>query len=525
MKRNKNYPYYNLEYLSNIKELIERNNIECPLDVAFSFNSGDKLIKKTYSDLKKDVTILSNYFNHTYNNEHICVIGENSYNWIIIFLGIILSGNICVIIDKDYNEEKVDFLLKRSDTKIIYYSDSYNNFISNMKYKTNKIEDIDKYMEIGKKYKNKYKTDDNRGCAIFFTSGTTGPDKPVLLSERNMAANTYQASSIFEPVGKKVVSFLPYHHALGLITGVLKPLYYKREIFINDSLKYLSKDLEEQKPSTIFVVPAFIEMFYKRIIKTVKKNGKEKDLEKGIKISNFLLKFGIDKRKKLFKDILDSFGGELSYIICGGAYLDPKYVIFFRNIGIEILNGYGITECSPVISVNRNHFKRDGSVGQLCRDVEVKIIDGEICVKGENVMLGYYNDQEGTDSVIIDGYYHTGDLGYLDKDGFLFITGRKKNIIILANGENVSPEVIEEDLLKDNEVEEVIVYEKNNDLVACIYPTEEYIGNQEYFDKLIHSYNLDKPKNRQIAYVELRDKEFVKNNNRKILRNKFLEGE
>ena len=525
MKKNRNYPYYNLEYLPNIRELIDRNNRECPDDIALSFNDWYKIIKKTYKDLKIEVDLLSNYFNHTYNNKHICIIGENSYNWIILFLGVVLSGNICVIIDKDYNEEKIDSLLKKTDTKIIYYSESYNKFIGNMKYDTHKIEDIEEYLNTGKKYKNNYKVSDSDACTIFFTSGTTGPDKPVLLSQRNIASNIYQASSIFEPVGKKVVSFLPYHHALGLVTGVLKPLYYKRNTFINSSLKYLVKDLKEQKPSTIFVVPAFLEMFYKQIMKTVKKSGKDKDLEKGIKISNFLLRFGIDIRKKLFKDILESFGGELSYIICGGAYLDTKYIKFFRSIGIEVLNGYGITECSPVISVNRNFYKRDGSVGQLCKDVEVKIIDDEICVKGENVMIGYYNDKENTDSVLIDGYYHTGDLGYLDKDGFLFITGRKKNIIILANGENVSPEVIEEDLLKDDQVEEVIVYEKDDNLVACIYPSEEYIGNQEYFDNLIHKYNLDKPKNRQIAYVELRDKEFIKNNNRKILRNKFLEGE
>ena len=273
----------------------------------------------------------------------------------------------------------------------------------------------------------------------------------------------------------------------------------------------------------MFVVPTFIETFYKQIWKNAKKNKKTHLLKSMIKTSKMLLKIGIDLRKQLFKSIHNSFGGNIEYIICGGAYLDPKYIIFFRSIGINILNGYGITECSPVVAVNRNHYYRDGSVGQIVKGAEIKIKENEILVKGKMVMLGFYKDKKATDEVLKDGYFHTGDFGYIDKDGFLFITGRKKNLIILSNGENISPELIEEELSHDEAVSEIIVYENNNKLLAEIYPREEYLGNESYFDDLIYKYNSKVPKNHQIALVTLRNNEFPKSNNKKILRNKFME--
>ena len=234
-----------------------------------------------------------------------------------------------------------------------------------------------------------------------------------------------------------------------------------------------------------------------------------------------MLKIGIDLRAKFFKSILKEFGGELKYIICGGAYLDKKYVKWFRSIGIEILNGYGITECSPVVSVNRNHHYKDGSVGQVVKDGQIKIEENEILFKSESVMLGYYNDKKASNEVLKDGWFYTGDFGYIDEDGFLFITGRKKNLIILNNGENISPETIEEVLAHDEAVCEVIVYAKNNMIIASIYPNEDYMGDQEYFDELIYNYNKGIPKNRQIAMVDLRTNEFPKNNNKKILRDQI----
>jgi long-chain acyl-CoA synthetase len=226
----------------------------------------------------------------------------------------------------------------------------------------------------------------------------------------------------------------------------------------------------------------------------------------------------------LFKSILSGFGGNLEYIICGGASIDVKYIKDFRTWGINILNGYGITECSPVVSVNRNYYWRDGSVGQVLCGCEVKIAeDKEILIKGDNVMLGYYKDERATKSVLHDGWYHTGDLGYTDKDNFLFITGRKKNLIILSNGENVSPEELEMLIMRDSAVEEVLVYGEDKVITAEIYPTQEYIDNREYFDLLINGINSGQPQYKQIIRIKLRSKEFEKNSSKKILRYKVTE--
>ena len=519
---NRNYDYYDVPIINNLTDLITLRYQNSHDDIAFSFTKNNEIVKKTFGDVYSDVNNLKQYFHKLYKNKHIALVGTNSYEWIITFLAIILSDNIVVVLDKDLDSDGINNLLKISNTKIIYYSNSYLPFINDMKIKSFKLENIIDYIEIGKEYSNKIELDENRCSAIFFTSGTTGPNKGVMLSEKNIASNIYGASSLFELSGS-TVSLLPFHHAFGFITAILKPFYYGKETYINNSLKNIMKDFESIKPDTLFVVPAFIETFYKQIWRNVRKTKSDKKLKIAIKISNRLLKIGIDKRRKIFKTIHNSFGGNLRYIICGGAYLNPMYVKWFRSIGIEILNGYGITECSPVVSVNRNNYYKDGSIGRKCRNLDVKIIDGEIVVKGDSVMLGYYKNKKDTEKVLIDNYFHTGDLGYIDKDGFIFITGRKKNIIILSNGENISPEIIEEELLKDKGVCEVVVAEKNNMLVAYIYPNEEYFNDKEYFDNLIYKYNINKPKNHQISLVELRDTEFKKNNNRKILRDKIEE--
>ena len=520
---NKSYDYYLHIKINNLKELIDLEVKNHPEAIAFSFHKNNVKIKKTYQDVYQDVYILRSYFKNNFKNKHIALIGENSYVWLITFLAIILSDNVCVVIDKDINDSELDKLLKLSDSKIICYSKNYNSFIEDMNYKKISLEELEVFLQENSFKEEKIEVNNDKEAAIFFTSGTTGANKAVVLSQKNMARDIYGASSLFKPDGS-VVSVLPFHHAFGLVTSILKPFYYGKEIYLNSSLKYVLRDLKENKPDTIFVVPAFVETFYRQIWKTVRNRHKDKLLKYSLKISNSLLKINIDLRKKLFKEILDEFGGNLHYIICGGAYLDKKYVQWFRGLGIEILNGYGITECSPVVSVNRNHHYKDGSVGRICRDVSVKIIDGEICVSGDIIMKGYYKDKKATKEVLKNGYFYTGDLGYLDEEGFLFITGRKKNIIILSNGENISPEEIESNLMKDKGIAEVIVYEDSNKLVASIYPTEEYLGNQEYFDNLIYKYNKDKPKNHQIAFVKLRTEEFPKNNNRKILRNKVREG-
>jgi len=271
-------------------------------------------------------------------------------------------------------------------------------------------------------------------------------------------------------------------------------------------------------------VPLFVEMFYKGIMASVRAQGKEKKLKLGIGVSRVLLFFGIDRRRKLFRDIHEAFGGELKWIICGGAPLDPYYVRAFRDLGIEILNGYGTTECSPCVAVNRNYFRKDGSVGQLVPGVEARIAsDGEVEVRGPVVMKGYYNNPEATSEVFTeDGWYRTGDLGRIDEDRFIFLTGRKKNLIILSNGENISPEELESDFNIDEGVKEVLVYEWKGELVAEIFPEEGFMGNEEYFQKLMLKVNEGRPMSKQIAAVKLRDVEFIKNTTKKIVRSKNI---
>lgn len=516
---NKPYDYYKHSLLSSFSELLSLNYKKNPDKIAFTFKKEKEVINKTYKDFYKDVSNVTNYLTNEFNNEHIAIIGENSYNYVVLFFSIVISNNIAVLIDKDLDEETIKKLLKQSDTKVLYYSENYcdlKNVIN--KYKSYEINNLLNVPKLKKKETKKK----NKESVLFFTSGTTGANKCVMLSEENILSDIYGACSIFKPNGD-VFSCLPFHHAFGLITSILKPFYYNETIFINNSLKNLLTDLKLSKPNTMFVVPTFIETFYKQIWKNAKKEKRIHILKSIIKTSNMLLKIGIDLRKQLFKSIHNSFGGNIEYIICGGAYLDQKYITFFRSIGINILNGYGITECSPVVAVNRNNYYRDGSVGQIVRGAEVKIEDNEILVKGKLVMLGFYKDKKATNEVLKDGYFHTGDFGYLDKDNFLFITGRKKNLIILSNGENISPELIEEELAHDEGVNEVIVYENNNKLLAEIYPQEEYLGNETYFDNLIYKYNSKVPKNHQIALVTLRNNEFPKNSNKKILRNKFME--
>lgn len=523
---NKPYAYYEHKKLNNFKELLTLNLENKKDEVAFIFNNAKKEeIKKTYNDFYNDITLMSNYLSNNYKNKHIALIGENSYNYLVLFFSIINSKNVAVLIDKDLSKEKIQELLKKSDSKVLFYSKEYCDIDGlEKKYKSYFIEDIENIIKTSKDLSFKDNKAKNECRVIFFTSGTTGANKGVMLSEKNILSDIYGASSLFKPDGL-VFSCLPFHHAFGLITSILKPFYYGVPVFLNHSLKYLTNELKSSAPNTMFVVPVFIENFYKQIWKNARLTKKDYMLKTMIKLSNSLLKVGIDLRSYLFKSITKNFGGNLKYIICGGAFLDKKYVKWFRSIGIEILNGYGITECSPVLAVNRNEYYKDGSVGQVVRGATIKIENNEILVKGDIVMLGYYKDEQATKEVMKKGYFNTGDFGYLDEEGFLYITGRKKNLIILSNGENISPEVIEEKLSKDKGVCEVIVYEKDNKLIASIYPTEEYFGNTSYFNGLIYKYNSKVPKNHQISSVTLRTEEFPKNNNRKILRSKVMEEE
>jgi long-chain acyl-CoA synthetase len=388
-----------------------------------------------------------------------------------------------------------------------------------------------------------YEIDIDRLASIVFTSGTTGKGKGVMLTTRNICEDMTQGMYSFT-ISDRTVCVLPPHHTFCSTIMFVGHYALGCEMYISSGIRYILNELQEVKPKHLVLVPLFIETFYKRIMSAAEKSGKLKMLKVLIKVSNTLRKVGIDLRKAFFgKSVLANFGGELGMIISGGAALNPAIIEFFEDIGVTILNGYGITECAPLISCNRNEYRRDGSVGMPIRGGHVKILnpdangEGEICYKGSNVMLGYYGLEDATREVFTeDGYFRTGDYGKLLEVGdeqWIYITGRLKNLIILSNGKNVYPEEIETDIQGIYGVSEVVVYageskEAGKELiVAEIYPDEEALklhgieDAQKYFEEEVAKVNKKNVSYKNIGYVKLRSEEFPKNTSKKITRFKI----
>ncbi len=532
MMKNRPYPLYDsLKDISDLKELVTRQASEIPEKTAFVYPCETGEMKKSFQDLADDVSAIGTFmYDKKMKDKHIAIIGENSYEWLVTYLAAVGGGNVAVGIDKGLPEEEIKELLKKADVDAVFVSQTYINKIPKKAgRKIYSFADFDDFLAEGRKliaggaieYDN-YGVEPDKTATILFTSGTSGSSKGVELTNRNIAAEINRTCQLFAPEGG-VLAVLPFHHAFGLVVGVLMVLNYGFAIYINKSLKFVKKNMAEFKPQTMFLVPLFVEFFHKQIWAEVEKKGKVTAFKGLMKSTDLLLKTGVDVRRKTYASIHNVFGGNLEYIICGGAALDPMYVKEFRTWGIEILNGYGTTECSPCTAVNRPHHHRDGSVGQMVPGLEVKVTDeGEIAFKGDIVMKGYYKNQEATDEVLIDGWYHTGDLGYVDDEGFIILTGRKKNLIILSNGENISPEELEQDLARDPAVAEVLVYDEAGKIVAEIFPTEDHFDDIIYFNKLKDKVNKGRPLYKQIAKVKLRKEEFIKNASMKIVRYKNI---
>lgn len=526
--RNKAYPLYNTPIRTCLSDMIEANAKEVPDKVAIRQRAGRKEIEEiTYAKLCEDVRRVAAYLSSTYGTDHhIAIIGENSYEWLLAFFGAVCSGNVAVPTDKELPAAEIKNLLTAADVDIALISKSYSDLIEDMEgLQTTTLKQLRNIHSEAEESFQLVNPNPEKLAAIFFTSGTTGTSKCVMLSHNNIISEVnLTCQYIGVPKDCTTVSVLPFNHAFGLVDAIFACLNYQVTTFITKSLKTVQRDIKENKPDAIMLVPLFIETFYKGIMNAVREQNKLGKLKKGITLSNLLLKVGIDKRHDLFKEILEPFGGNLKWIVSGGAPLDPFYVKAFRDIGIGILNGYGTTECSPCVSVGRNYHYKDGSVGLLLPGMEARSNeDGEIELHGPVVMQGYYKNPEATAEVFTeDGWYKTGDLGYVDKDGFIFLTGRKKNLIILSNGENISPEELESNFQIDEGVNEVLVYQQNNKLVAEIYPEEAFMGNEEYFQALMLKVNQGRPLSKQIASVKLREDEFIKNTTKKIVRNKNI---
>lgn len=525
--KNKKYPYYQLPKVKNLWDMICQRADEYGNNTAYTFRKGRKNLEtKSFQQVHDEVERLGFFLKDKYPFQtHIAVVGENSYEWLLAFLGIVVSGNVAVPIDKELPEIEVVQLLKSADIEAVFCSQTYMDLVESLPkesvYSLKNIYDLNADKEAAL---SNLEHDDQLLACIFFTSGTSGKPKGVMLSQGNLASEINYTCQLFKLEGDSL-SVLPFHHSFGLIVAVLMVFNYGYNNFLNRSLKTVKEDMLTAKPQTMFLVPLFVETFYKQIWTSAEKERKDKLLRALITLSNGLCKVGVDLRRKLFGSVLQNFGSNLTYIICGGAMLDPFYVKEFRGLGIEILNGYGTTECSPCTAVNRNYYHKDGSVGVIIPQSNVKIADdNEVLISGPHVMLGYYKDPEATKEVLVDGWYATGDLGFIDKNGFLTLTGRKKNLIITSNGENISPEELEGDFGRDPAVLEVLVYEHDRTIVAEIYPDEKYIEDVNYFENLRIKVNAGRPSYKQVGRVILRKQEFIKNTNKKIVRHKNIRG-
>lgn len=492
----------------------------------FCYFNKNVVVKKSYNAFFEDVASLCNYFiANGYNRTHIAVLGENSYEWIVSFFAIINSNNIVVPLDKELNEEDISNIIHKSDATVLIYSDDYTEealvnkdiTLINMKNLSEIISENRSEKCADLSFYDTLKVDNDAMCALFYTSGTTSEPKGVMLSHKNIVCDTVATSKSVR-VGDPSLLVLPLHHTYGFVASITIPMLIGSTIFINNSIRYLMRDMNYSKPEYIAVVPLIAETMYKKIWESVQNSGKEKIFRKMITISDHLCKIGIDLRRKLFSNVIDSFGGNLKILVIGGAAINPAIVKCFNSFGIKALVGYGITECSPVVSTVRNEHYCPESVGTVHPGVNVRIVDGEIQVKGDTVFEGYYKNPEATEAVFDGEWFKTGDLGEI-KNNFLHITGRIKNLIILPNGENVSPEELEAKISGEiPNINEIVVYEKSGSIVAEIFPESFDEKIKSEIENNIFEFNKNLPVYKQIREVVFRESEFSKTSSKKIKR-------
>ena len=554
MDRQKKYPWYDMEPFNNVREMLSERAEKVGDRKAVAFEEAKKDYSVTYKELYLRTLFLGTALTKKgYIKKRVSCIGQNRYKWIEVYLTALSSTNVFVPIDKDLPDKDIINVINHSEADIVFCDAKYLSLlqsgITDKKIEVVSLDENEKepektlenFMSEGKAL---YEAGDRSFIEtppndvtelkmILYTSGTTGKSKGVMLSEKNIVSDVYaglSASRIYT-VG---LSVLPYHHAYESVCGILGALYYKATLCINGKLKNVLKNFKKYKPDYIFVVPAFAEMFHSRIMKNIKASGKEKGFKALVFLSNCLRKIGIDKRKKFFKEIHEVFGGNMKKILCGGAPLRGELVEFFDDIGLPLVSGYGITECSPLVTANRDYFNFPGTTGLPLPGLEVEINSpssdgiGEIKVKGPTVMMGYYKDSEQTAEVLRDGWFYTGDYGRLDSEGRLIITGRKKNMIVLANGKNVFPEEIEEYIAAIEEVKEVIVYSVKNesgeekDLTAQVYLDPDMSITEAGLKNKIKEVLAPLPQYKQIKHLIIRDSEFEKTTSNKIKRQLYV---
>lgn len=480
---------------------------------AFRYKVKKEVVDKTYNDVNRDSMAVSRGVEALgMKGRHVAIIGSTTYQWIVSYFGIVDSGSVAVPIDAQLPAEAIYELMERADVEMLIYDEIRADVAAGIKEKCPGIahvvsmqaeedtEGVKSLSRLISQNMGEYETElsCDQLCTILFTSGTTGKSKGVMLSHRNLTDNA-ACLDMKIPAGTISMTLLPINHVYCLTMDIIKGLHIGLVICINDSIMHVQRNMKLFKPEIVLLVPLVIESIY----------GKLKDAGSLI------------PKKMVAKA---AFGGNLRVICSGGAYLDPDYVERFREYGITILQGYGMTECSPVISTNLEWENKIGSVGKLLPNCEAKVVDEEIWVRGSSVMLGYYKMPEETAQTLEDGWLKTGDLGYVDEDNFVYITGRRKNLIILANGENVSPEELENELSRSELVKEILVREKDKVIEAEIFPDYEYAKKKrikdikERLQELIDDFNKDMPVYKRIYSLIVREEEFVKTPSKKIKR-------
>lgn len=562
--KNPNYPLYQTTVFEDFRIMTENVAAKYPDRYAISYKKNPRdteVVHVTYAEARDFIRNLGTAFiARGLRDRHVAIIGESSFEWICTYFALMSIGAVTVPIDKEYPAADIAGIVERAECAAVCYSSIISDKIGSIReglgcvssfFRLTGDEGDDtsirqleaegaELVASGDNSYYDYEIDPDRLASIVFTSGTTGKGKGVMLSTTNIVSDMTQGMYLFD-ITPKTLNVLPPHHTFGSTVNFVGHFAQGSEIYISSGIKYILNELKEQQPTHLVLVPLFVETFYKRIWATAEKQGKADALRALMKFSNGLRRAGIDMRKTLFKSVTDAFGGKLQMIICGGAALNQDIIDTFDAIGITILNGYGITECAPLITCNRNRYQKSGSVGTPIIGEQVKIKDpdengeGEICVKGPNVMLGYYRDEEATAAAFDEeGYFRTGDCGRIDEDGWVYITGRIKNLIILSNGKNVYPEEIETELSRIYGVSEVVVYagESRADssrevIVAEIYPDYEALEGRgiagdeavkSYFDTKVREANSNMAPYKAVGLVRVRKTEFVKNTSRKITR-------
>ena len=510
MENEKSRVVYQADKIKDFRELIQRTAEKYPSQIAYKYKikhgkDDIEYVNKTYSEFKKDIEALSTkLLSMGLKGKKVAVIGNNRYEWCTTYLAVTTGGMIIVPLDKALPENEIQSLVTRSKAEAIIcepkYISAVKNLEGNLKYiismddvegqeeinaeeilinntqepevllYENLLSDGKKLRRAGNKEYDEITLNSSEMSILLFTSGTTSVSKGVMLSQDNVCANIQAIASYVQmTTDDTLLSFLPIHHTFECTITFLYGIYFGVTVAFCDGIKYIQKNMNEYHVTVFVAVPLVLENIHKKVWKGIEDQGKKGLMKTMVVLTKALSKIGIDLRKKVFKPIINQFGGKLRVVFVGSAPLDKKIIQGFNDFGVDLVQGYGLTETSPVLTAETDKEKRPGSIGLPLYNIDLKIVDpdetgvGEITAKGPSIMLGYYENEEATAKAIKDGWFSTGDYGHLDKDGFLYISGRKNDIIVLKNGKNIYPQELEFLLNKLPAVVETMVFARNKD--------------------------------------------------------------